>query len=162
MPLNPATLLNAILRRTDQTRADFVGFPADNTTSAMNWAMVASEYYRESVAPFLAPVTSIGEQAFTATYLTQIGGTPGPVPLGLLALDTSFQAYVIAVAGAVLSIIPGSITTPPVGLPGIPGLLTVPTSDPVAPATTLSTTLDLWSRTGTFALNALVAPVPWN
>ena len=160
MPLLQATLFSSVLRRTDQDAEDFVGFPATFVDAGNSWAAVATEYYREAINPPLATVTSVGEAAFTAAFVPI--ASSGALGAGLTALDAGFAAYVVAVAGAVTGVVPGSITVPPVGQPGIASTFIVPTADPVVPANTFATLVDTWSRTGTYAVTAVSAPVPWS
>lgn len=164
MPLNPATLLAAIRTRTDQADASFVGFPATVQEAGEAWARIATRYYREAVAPPLGLAATAAEAVFVASYAgLASSGAPG---IGVAALDAAFVAYVGTAALGVTALVPGSVTTPPVGSPNLAAVLLA--APPTAATTAvlagarLATVLDIWSRTGTYAASATLAPVPWS
>lgn len=167
MPLDPATLTHEILRLTDQTLSDFVGWPkvllpdgsldvaGTNALVAQNWANAARAFFQTMVVP---PVLPPVLDAAAASFATAMAGALGPpgAPTAAAALAAGFGAFAVTVAlGAV----------PPVAVPP-PAPLVPPIGPPTAlaepPAALLAVAVFAWAKTGLYGVPPQPPSVPWS
>ncbi|APU88894.1 hypothetical protein Rctr197k_075 [Virus Rctr197k] len=166
MPLSVATMTTEVLRLTDATRGDFVGFPAvvvggvvdlpaTNALVAANWAGAARRFFSEIVVPVVVPTAFLtGEAAFQAAMFALMG-PPGLYDPGA-ALAAGFSAFAVVIAAS--AVVPVAVP-PPAPLTLTPG---VPTADPVGPATNLATAVFTWAKTGLYGVPPVPPLVPWS
>lgn len=156
MPLLSLTLEDQILRLTDQTRSDFLGFPSTANLVGANWARAARAFFVVASIPSIAillPVAhDLAESAMSSTVVS-LSST------GVLALQNGFAIYAATLAANVL---PGAgVVVPPptpLTLPLLP-----PVSDPLIPAAVIAASVLAWALTGTFipATPPGSPPIPW-
>jgi hypothetical protein len=171
MPLNPVTLTNAILRLTDQTRSDFVGWPAVYVAGALdlpathqlvaeNWAGAARTYFSELIFPVIViPSTlDLAETAMVAA-MTSLVAVPGGAAVALVA---GFQAFAAAIVPGVLP----AVAIPPPAPPPIAAALApfavAGIADPQPPAAAVAAAVDTWARTGLAGVPPQPPTTPWS
>lgn len=151
MPLSAATWESAMLKLTDPSDPDFVGWPASHADAGSNWAAVADTFFADivmppAVPPVVPPATppanTVGYDAFTAAYA---------LSSGLDALSAGLVAYAAAIAASVPT------STPPPLPPSFPSLPN--TDDPAAPAASIAAAVYAWAITG---LGPTPAALPWS
>ena len=167
MPLNPVTLTTAILRLTDKTRSDFVGFPLVRTAGgdvdlvgtnqlvASNWADTAARFFVEAVVPPPNPVAlAAGRSAFAQAMGAALNAPGGATAAA--ALSAGWAAFAVAFAGLI---------TPPVATPP-PAPLVIPvgppTANPVPPAANIATAVFAWAKTGLYGVPPQPPSIPWS
>lgn len=167
MPLDPATLTTEILKLTDKSRPDFVGFPlvltaaneldivGTNDKVATNWANAAGVFFATIVVPpVLPPVIAAGVAAFKTAMFALLGPPGSPTAAAALAAGFTAMAGVIA-AGAV----------PPVAVPP-PAPLVIPIgppiADPLPPAANIAAAVFAWAKTGLYGVPPQPPSIPWS
>lgn len=145
MAVDPATLTAEILKLTDETNPDFVGFPPDNETTAINWAAAISAYLATLTTPpggGLAAVAAEGTAASAMEAALDAGG------IGLVELFAAF--------GVAIAVIPVSVA-------GVFSLTPLPPSALVGPpAASLAGDATKWVAAGTWTAPAPgSSPIPW-
>lgn len=166
--LDPTVLIDAILRLTDRSRADWVGLPtvlngdgtvnipATHAVTAGNWANVAVEYFGGIVVPVVLPaVHALARSAFENAMLPVLNGG-GPIA-GFVALQAGFTAYAAALIGGVVP--PGVALPPTTPLVITPG---PPTVDPTPAAVSMAAAIDAWARTGLYGIPPATPVPPWS
>lgn len=151
MPLSPATLTTALTRLMDRESAEFAGWPVSLADAAENWALAATTYFSEAVAPPLAVGALAGESAFIPTLVSG----------GVSSLGAAFSAYASAAAVTVTSAVPGSLCTPPPTPLDLNTVLATPAFDAGLRASVLAGVIDAWARTGVFAPPGVPGGTPW-
>jgi len=154
MPLNPATLIDRIRRFSDETHAEFVGFPETPVEVAQRWAEALSAYFDELTLPALIPgATSLAGAALQAAMPPLVAPVPGAGPA---ALQAGFAAFTAALVPGAL---PAMAVPPPAPFvaPPLP-----PVTDATAAATTLASAVDLWARTGLSGVPPAPPVTPWS
>lgn len=145
MPLNPATLADALTELYDFVHAATGPIPAD--VLAQKWTDAFQKYMTEAVNPTANPAAlaagaSAMQPVLSATILR-------PPPAGLAALTAGLTAFATAFA---LLTAPFISTPPPAPLPPPPA---VPGPSPIA-AAAMAATIHTWAITGT----ASIPPAP--
>lgn len=162
MPLLLPTMINEILKMTDETNGAFVGWPENNEQTAANWAAAARAYFEGIVVPTVSPAAfPAGESAF-ASVMTPALLLPPPATAGAMA--AAFAAFAAAIVANALPTPPGVALPPPAPLIPFTVADLLPTTDAVYAATSLATKIDIWARTGTFtpATPPGAPPIPWS
>lgn len=167
MPLVSAVLMEEVLKITDKSRPDFVGFPAvvvdgvldrpaTNDLVATNWANAAGNFFLGIVVP---PGAVAGVPLAVATFKSTMLGLLSVPGGGVVALEQAFfsMGAVLAVSGAPAAIPPPA---PPLLaaalLPFLAG-----TADPTGPAAALANAVFLWTKTGLWGAPPAPPTVPW-
>lgn len=149
MPLNPATLTEAILEITDPSRDGHV-FPRNQTEVGIRWAAAARAYFSQAIVPPLLPLQlDAGEAA-----MRDVLSVPGA---GLPQFPGAWVAFVAAIA---LTTISPMIALAPIGPPPIPPL--PPILDPTIPAAAIAGAIHGWALSGTFTPGPPAPPTPWS
>ena len=153
MPLIAGDLIASVLKITDQTNPEFLGFPvgpdeeAINTTVSENWANAVGDFLSTLVQP---PGSGLAAQAAIPGAAAAMKAALEAGAPGLSELVTAFGAA-IELAGAAFATKQGSFSLTP--LP--------PTSDTVAPATSFEADVTRWVAAGTFTPPG-GSPTPWS
>ncbi len=152
MPLIPGNLIDEVLKLTDKTDADFVGFPVGteeeiNTQASENWAAAASSFLATLTQPPGAGVAAAAAESAAAAAMKAAleAGSPGLEEL----IDAFGKA--IELAGAAFATTQGTLSLTP--LP--------PIDDPVPPATTFESDVTTWVAGGLFTPPG-GSPTPWS
>jgi hypothetical protein len=152
MPLNPLTLQTEIRKFSDDTFAQFIGFPSDEADVAAKWGAALKVFFDEMITPVLIPgTTTLGEGAMVAVMTPLIAPIPG---VGATALAAGFAAFT---ATFVLGGLPVIVVPPPA--PFVPPPLP-PTGNAALAALTLASAVVLWAITGTWTIPPAL-PAPW-
>lgn len=153
MPLLPLTLQNELRRFTDMASPTFEAFPVGAQETAQRWAGAVRAYFLEMITPTILPgIHSAAEQAMIGSMVGLIQPVPGVAAAALTAGLAAFTG--VLVGGAA----PPQVVVPPPApfvAPPFP-----PTTDGLTAALTMALTIDLWARTGTWAIPP-AAPAPW-
>lgn len=152
MPIGTSSqIANAILSFSDP---DNENFPGTSAEVAQKWADVA-DILLAAVIP-ASSTAAAGKAAFIGILSAVNSNTPN----GLTLLDNAFVAYAASLAGGMSPLYTG---TPPPSPPGLPALLSSPSTDAAAVANSIGTLLSAWAKTG---IATLVAPPftqsPWS
>jgi len=155
VPLSAVTLRDQVLRLTDATDPDFVGFPTTPERTSENWAQAARAFFEELTAFAVIPGThDLAEEAFYGASVATIS-LPGA---GAAALDAAFAAYAGALASGVA---PGSgAAVPPPGPLALATAIPLPVSTPGPPAVAIGAHVKAWAGTGSFTPTGGSA-IPW-
>lgn len=163
MPLNAVTLTNEILKLTDASRPDFVGFPLTPEVVAANWANAAKVFFLEMVVPPVLPaVVAAGAEAFRTAMATALG--PSGSLTGLTALSAGFGAMAtVLAAGAV----PPAATPPPLPVlapltAALAPFILVPVPDPTPSAVATAGAILTWCKTGLYGVAPAPPTTPWS
>lgn len=144
MPIATSSQIqNAILAITNPPSNS--GFPTTQSDAVNKWADVADLLLSGVIPP--SSTSSAGRSAFIGV----LSAATNANPIAPVLLDGAFMAYAGALAGGMA---PAFTGVPPVTPPGLAAILVVPVSDAVVVATTISTTLTIWAKTGSATMNA--------
>lgn len=149
MPINPATLIDAIRKFTDEAHPEFGGFPVSPEETAAKWADALKAYFALLGAPTLVPGTL--ELSSTAMVAAMVPLSIPVTGIGATALGVGFAAFVLpfVVGGLPALVVPPPLLFVPPAMP--------PTDNAIAAAGVLALAVDVWARTGLVG----VPPVPW-
>lgn len=153
--LSADTLRAEVLKLTDSTDPNFVGFPETAEQTAANWAHAARVFFEELLAFVVLPGThDIAEEAFHAASVATVS-LPGA---GAAALDSGFAAYAGALAAGVT---PGTgAAVPPPGPLALATAIPLPVPTPGPPAAAIGAHVLAWASTGSFTPTGGSA-IPW-
>jgi len=155
MVLSPTVMQTEVLKMTDESRGDFVGWPESAPETAANWAAACRAFFTQISAPPINPaIHGAAEQAFIAASVGTIS-VPGG---GAAALDLGFQVYA---ATMIAGVIPPAIAIPPVVPPLLATVLIAPVPSAQGVAVTLGAKIYTWAITGTFTVPPAPAVLPW-
>lgn len=163
MPLLPTTLIAEILKFSDPSSSNFVGFPATVQQTAEYWAQAFSVFLSEVIVPpgYLLAALPIGRPLMIAAMVALAIPNPAsgvlyyPPGSGITALGNGLAALVAPVIAIALP----AIVVPPPALfvpPPLP-----PVTNPTIPATAIATAAFLWAKTGTYTPTVPIPPIPW-
>lgn len=162
MPLIPNALVDEVLKITDQTNPEFLGFPVffvdddpelgpdderNNQATADNWANAVGSFLTTLTAP---PGAGVAAQAAIPLAADAMKAALEGGSDGLTELVGAFGAA-IELAGAAFATTQGEFS-----LSALP-----PTTDPVPPATSLEADVTTWVAAGTFTPPG-GSPTPWS
>lgn len=137
MPLNPIVLLDRMQLLVDEP-------PPDEPTSILEHAAAFRAYMEGLINPAVLPGGhDVAEEAFVAVAQ----GQSLPPPIGILAVQTAYVAYVTALAALTAPF----VTVPPPGPPALAAALSLESYVGI---------VDLWVRTGTASVPP-APPIPW-
>jgi hypothetical protein len=167
MVLLAAVLTDEVLKITDKTRPDFVGFPAvvvdgvldvaaTNELVASNWANAAGNFFLGMTVPPGAVLgVPLAVLAFKATMLGLLS-VPGG---GVAALEQAFFSMGPVLAAASVPVAVPPPAPPPIGAALAPFL--AGTADPTGPALALANAVFLWTKTGLWGPPPAPPSSPW-
>jgi hypothetical protein len=151
--LNPETMKGEILRLTDGSRADHVGWPSSASEAAANWAQALSRYFGEMVYPELIEGVIAAAAAASVGVMQESLEKQGHLGLEFLSAGCAAFAPLLAAKPPVVATAP---PTPPV----FPPLEPAATAD--GPAGKVADVIDTWARTGTAGIPGGSPPTPWS
>ncbi len=150
MPLNPATLQQAILRLTNPDGSGFKGWPSSSAQAASNWAGVMRSFFSEMVFPVVPPTAHVAAESAARGVLSGIAG-------GLPVLKQAWLVYAVTLAGGVL---PPVVALPPTSPPPI--ALGGATDNAAVPAASMAAAVFAWSKTGLAGPPPAGPVTPWS
>jgi hypothetical protein len=142
-----------ILKLTDSTSPDFLGFPTTNVQTAANWATVITSLFGEmSIPNTTTAVLGLCEPIFSSTFLAALSSGV-PDTRGVVGFNNGLDAYTTELAVLLVSSGAAQVCLPPP-----PGTLNLEltmvgvTSDAVSAAGKFAQRVREWAQTGTAIL----------
>lgn len=143
MPIGiPTQLANLILVFSDPANENFPSTPIE---VANVWSDVA-----DALLMGVIPASTTASAAKSA-FIGIMSAVNSNTPNGLMLLDNAFVAYAATISGGMSPLYTG---TPPPSPPGLPALLSSPSTSANAVANQIGTLLSTWAKTGTATLVA--------